>query len=495
MQNYTKTESFMNKSKQVQTSGELFEAVQLTPCFKDSKHFVDMTPKYDSKDILIKYHNSKNSKDFDILEFVEENFIPPFGEKFYQPKDNASLKSYIEQMWSFLSQQTDIKDKDNSLIALPKPYIIPGGRFREVYYWDTYFTCEGLRISNDIEMIKNVADNFKYLIETVGFIPNANRTYYLTRSQPPLFYLIVNILHQEFGINAIKDYLPVLEIEYNFWMNTARNVNGLNRYWDEDNTPRPESYIEDIEHANSIENKNNFYRNVRAACESGWDFSSRWFAKDDDFNTLQTTDILPIDLNSYLYGFENLISKWFKEIGNEAKATNFANLASIRKNKIQTQFWNDNKNFFCDINHISNTHTHILSLAGTTPLFLNIATPEQAHKVAKIIEKDFLTEYGLVTTLHNTSQQWDSPNGWAPLHWQTVIGLRNYGFDELAKTIATRFVKTVGAKFNEISKIREKYDVCDPNSKATGGEYIVQDGFGWTNGVVLAFMDMYNLYL
>lgn len=484
----------MPNNSLIQLSGELFEAVQLKPCFNDSKYFVDMTPRKSPDEILKEYENLKNSKDFDLKAFIEDNFYPPVTEKTFDSNQKISLSQYIKQMWSFLHQSSDQQNSLSSLISLPKPYIIPGGRFREVYYWDCYFTCEGLlREDGEIQMIKDIADNFAYLIDTVGFVPNANRKYYLTRSQPPLFYLIVNILYQELGISAIDKYLTPLEKEYSYWMNTQRNVNGLNRYWDDSATPRPESYREDIEHAQNIDDKPKFYRNIRAACESGWDFSSRWFAKEDDFNTIQTTDILPVDLNSYLYGLEHLLGKWFLETSNQEKANKYFKLSEKRKELIQNRFWDNDKGFFYDLNHTTNRLTTISSLAGVTPLFLNIATKEQAQQVANMIENQFLTEHGLITTTTHTSQQWDSPNGWAPLHFKAVIGLRNYGFDKLAEIIAKRFVNTVNQKFNETGKIREKYDVIDPKTNAGGGEYIVQDGFGWTNGVTTSFIKMYNI--
>ena len=121
-------------------------------------------------------------------------------------------------------------------------------------------------------MIKDIADNFAYLIDTLGFVPNTNRKYYLTRSHPPLLYLIVNILYQKLGISAIEKYLPALEKEYSFWMNSQSNINELNRYCDDSDTPRLESYRQDIEHAKNIKNKWGFYPNIRTACESGWDF-------------------------------------------------------------------------------------------------------------------------------------------------------------------------------------------------------------------------------
>nr|WP_276328732.1 trehalase family glycosidase [Francisella halioticida] len=98
-----------------------------------------------------------------------------------------------------------------------------------------------------------------------------------------------------------------------------------------------------------------------------------------------------------------------------------------------------------------------------------------------------------MTTLTHTSQQWDSPNGWAPLHFKAVIGLKNYGFDKLAETIAKRFVNTINQKFKETGKIREKYDVLNLKAHAGSGEYVVQDGFGWTNGVAAYFIKIYDL--
>jgi alpha,alpha-trehalase len=482
-----------HEPKLIQTSGQLFEDVQLSGIFEDSKYFVDMIPNKDPSEILELYSQSKNDENFDLLKFVNNHFDDPIAEKKFDDEDVLSLSQYIYKMWGFLLQEAECVDQYSSLIQLPKPYIIPGGRFREVYYWDCYFTCEGLRADGKISTIQDIADNFSSLITKFGFIPNANRSYYLTRSQPPLFFLIVKIIYKELGINSISKYLESLKKEHDFWMNTDRNIDGLNRYWDDSPTPRPESYKEDIEHANGIVNKKDFYRNIRAACESGWDFSSRWLSDNNDLSTIHTTDIFPIDLNSYLYGLEHYLSLWSEESGDTISSSHYKEFAANRKRKIQKEFWCDTSNFYCDINHKSNKISSIMSLAASATLFLNIATDDQAKHIAKRIESEFLTDLGLLTTTTTTHQQWDSPNGWAPLQWQTVIGLKNYGYHELAETIAKNFVNTVNTKYQQIGKIREKYDVCNLDSKATGGEYVVQDGFGWTNGVTIAFIDMYNL--
>ncbi|WP_232223346.1 trehalase family glycosidase [Francisella frigiditurris] len=491
MQDYIKKQMPIKNNDLIQTSGELFEAVQLAPCFSDSKTFVDMTPKRDSQEILKDFKALKNQNNFNLKDFILENFDLPKAEEYSDIENGLSLHEHIIQMWDFLTKSADEENPQSSLLELPNSYVIPGGRFREIYYWDCYFTAEGLAAYNKLDMVENIADNFKYLVEQFGFIPNGNRTYYLTRSQPPLFFLIVDILYKHYGISRISKYLPVLEKEYSFWMNTNRNIGGLNRYWDEASEPRPESYREDIHSAKDASNRADFYRNIRAACESGWDFSSRWFHDVNKFETICTTDILPIDLNCYLFGLEERLSTWFKDSSDLEKSSKYRDLANKRKSKIQKDFWSEEQNFFCDINHKEKSHTNALSLAGATPLFFNIATKEQASKLVNTLSK-FVFEGGLSTTLVDTSQQWDYPNGWAPLHWQVIIGLRNYGYSDIAKDIADRFLNTIKLKYKETGKLKEKYNVSNAHIDASGGEYIIQDGFGWTNGVVSALLKLYN---
>jgi len=243
--------------------------------------------------------------------------------------DSLPINEHITKLWNGLKRQPDII-QSGTLIPLPYPYIIPGGRFREIYYWDSYFTMLGLQKDNQIEMIQNMVDNFTYLIDLYGFVPNGNRTYYLSRSQPPFYALMVKLLAESKGDSIYLKFLSSIEKEYDFWMNgTDRLTNGvkayrrvvrlpdgeiLNRYWDDTNTPRAESYHEDIKTANEAvlkipgSRQEDVYRNLRAAAESGWDFSSRWLTRDDEnkFNlyTIHTTDIIPVDLNSLVYNIE-----------------------------------------------------------------------------------------------------------------------------------------------------------------------------------------------
>ena len=180
----------------------------------------------------------------------------------------------------------------SSLLPLPYPYIVPGGRFNEIYYWDSYFTQLGLQQSGRVDMIENMIKNFAHLIETVGYIPNGNRSYFIGRSQPPFFSLMVRLLAQEKSDEILVDYFPSLEKEYLFWTagnnNLSRNntlskhsvftpTGVLHRYFDEHNSPRAEMYQTDVEEAKaSVQNPEKLFGHLRAACESGWDFSSRW---------------------------------------------------------------------------------------------------------------------------------------------------------------------------------------------------------------------------
>ena len=354
-------------------------------------------------------------------------------------------------------------------------------------------------------MIENMADNFAHLINTVGHVPNGNRTYYLSRSQPPFFSLIVDVIHDINGEESLKKYLPALEKEYAFWMEgseelTVENSSHsrvvrlqdgsiLNRYWDDKPTPRPESYKEDVEIAKESKRPaKDVYRDIKAGAESGWDFSSRWFRDGKTLATIHTTEIIPIDLNSLLHHLEKILEKTYRSIGNPEKAEIYNQKAEVRANAIQKYCWNEIKGFYFDFDFVKKEQTLIYSLAGIAPLFFKISNPKIAKVVAKKIKSDFLQPGGLTTTLSNTNEQWDAPNGWAPLQWMAIKGLRNYEQTQLADEIKNRWIALNTKVYKNTGKMVEKYNVYDLSLKAGGGEYPVQDGFGWTNGVLLKLL-------
>lgn len=485
--------------------GELFHTVQMSGIYSDSKTFVDSTPRHSPATIMATYHKAKNNASFDLELFVDDNFIPPptIATGFTSDK-SRSVEEHINILWDVLTRRPD-KTSQGTLLPLPHSYIVPGGRFREIYYWDSYFTMLGLRESGGWDLIENMVNNFSYLIETVGFIPNGNRTYYQGRSQPPFFSLMVRLLAEEKGKGTLTRYRPHLLREYQFWMDGVKFLDEnqrsyrrvirlsdgsiLNRYWDDMSTPRPESYREDVQLASEIvgdgQSKNEVYRHIRAAAESGWDFSSRWFKDGENMNSIHTTEIIPIDLNALLYHLERVLAEAHDETAEYATAAHYRQLAEERKAALMRCCWSEEEGFFRDYDFMREIQTEPLSLAAAYLLFFNMADDRQAAAVARVIEDDFLQAGGVTTTLRLTGQQWDAPNGWAPLQWITIKGLRNYGYHELADTIESRWVELNRDVYQRTGKMVEKYNVYDTTLEAGGGEYPVQDGFGWTNGVLL----------
>jgi len=265
----------------------------------------------------------------------------------------------------------------------------------------------------------------------------------------------------------------------------------LNRYWDENNTPRPEAYKEDVELAHqSGQQPEEVYRHLRAAAESGWDFSSRWFRDGKSFSTIHTTEIIPVDLNCLLYFLEQTLAEAFHQLGNSQQANTYSQHAKKRKNAILKYCWNAKEKFFFDFDFVENKLKESFTLAAAFPLFFTIANDEQASGVAEIIKVRFLKPGGLTTTLINSGQQWDAPNGWAPLQWIAYKGLQNFGFDELAKQVKTNWTTANLKVYANTGKMTEKYDVFSNDGAASGGEYPNQDGFGWTNGVYLAMQEL-----
>ncbi len=487
---------------QIYELGELFEAVQMNNILSDGKTFPDCLPKKSLKIIRILYENQHDTEGFNLNNFVHAQFdMPTNNGADFTSDANKSISEHITALWDVLTRQPD--KAQSSLIPLPYSFIVPGGRFREIYYWDSYFTMLGLQVSKRVDLIENMVKNFAHLLNTVGHIPNGNRTYYVGRSQPPFFALMVKLLSDEKGKDVLVQFLPALELEYVFWMKGSDILRGgekaanhavllpnnaiLNRYWDENNTPRPESYKEDVETAHeSGQDPSVIYRHIRAAAESGWDFSSRWFKDGQNLSTIHTTDIIPIDLNCLLVNLEKTLAEAYQLLGKTDIATLFLETAKVRQNTINTYCWNEEKGFYFDYNFVENKQTAHYSLAATFPLFFNLASQKQAEKVAAIIERDFLKTGGVTTTLVNTGQQWDAPNGWAPLQWITYKGLCNYGFKDLANCIKTNWLRANQVIYEKTGKMTEKYNVYENDLEAGGGEYPLQDGFGWTNGVYLA---------
>ncbi|PBQ33013.1 trehalase [Sphingobacteriaceae bacterium] len=485
--------------------GQLFYDVQSLRIFSDSKTFVDCVPLGDLDSINLEYTTLKNKSPEVILDFVKKNFlIPPHEDS---RVDSLSASEDISALWKTLKHPAD-KKQNGTLLALPYPYVIAGESVREMHYWDSYFAMLGLLADGDIEAVQNSVDNFSWMINHYGFVPAGNRSYYLSRSQPPVFALMLSVLVQSKGDSTYKKYLPALEKEYAFWMRGSEqlkaNVVGtfqrvvklpggeiLNRYWDDQTTPRAENYYEDLKAAAEASlvlktySEKELYRNIRAAAESGWGCSSRWIdiAGENMYApaTIHTTDFIPVDLNCLLYYEELVLAHTYSLTGNISKTNEFNFRAEERMNAINNYCWSAAKNYYFDFNCKEQRHSLVYSLAGTFPLFFQLASPAQAKEVEDRIKGVFLRPGGLVTTPYKTGQQWDSPYGYAPLQWMAIKGLRNYNFNATADTIKNRWLKLAYGTYKTTGHFPEKYIVEEFATESNRKEKL--NSSAWTIGV------------
>jgi alpha,alpha-trehalase len=504
-------------SAQVETTppsvlyGQLYEDVELQSVFSDSKTFPDLIPNKPPPNIVAEYEASKGQPGFDLSGFVAQHFTgpTPAGPTVEAAPAGKPLLNYIAELWPVLTQSNPTVPAYSSLQPLPSPYVVPGGRFREFYYWDSYFTILGLEADKRNDLAQSMVEDFAVEIDTYGHIPNGNRSYYLSRSQPPFFSLMVSEIADRDGDASCLHYLPELQQEYDFWMQGSETLSPkqahrrvvrlsdgtvLNRYWDNRPVPRDESYREDVLTASTSNRPASIvYRNLRAAAESGWDFSSRWLGDGQTLATIRTVSLLPVDLNSLLAHLEQTLARLWHAQGDEAKAADFKHRASDRVAAIRRLMWDPELGAFSDYLWQEEHPTHILTSATLVPLFLKLATSDEGAAVAKTVREELLMPGGVATTLVNSGQQWDQPNGWAPLQLMAVEGLNNYGHSDLAETIAERWVDRNILQYEQDGKLVEKYNVVATSGgmMGGGGEYATQIGFGWTNGVLLALIARY----
>jgi alpha,alpha-trehalase len=435
---------------------ELFTHVQKSRIFADSKTFPDCAPKQDPLDILIHYRRVKHQPGFDLRQFVEEHFwLPDNRTDDYVSDPRRSLKEHIDNLWPVLTREPQDHIPWSSLLALPQSYIVPGGRFSETYYWDSYFTMLGLAESGREDLLKCMADNFAWMIETYGHIPNGNRTYYLSRSQPPVFALMVELFEED-GVRGARRYLDHLKMEYQFWMDGAESLipnqayrhvvrmpdgSLLNRYWDDRDTPRDESWREDVETArHSGRPANEVYRDLRAGAASGWDYSSRWLRDITRLASIRTTQFIPIDLNAFLFKLENTIANLSGLKGDRETEAAFRQKASDRRSAVNRYLWDEEGGCFRDYDWRREQQA-LFSAASIVALYVGMATHEQAERLADAVRARLLTPGGIMATEYESGEQWDKPNGWAPLQWMAIQGLNC-----TARTRSAMKLPTAGCK-------------------------------------------------
>jgi alpha,alpha-trehalase len=336
--------------------GDLYADVELEPIFPDSKDFADATAKSPPAEILALYHAQKPNSPEGLERFVVRHFdLPAQAATPAAVSEQVPIRRHIDALWTLLTRDEPIVAPYSSLLPLPRPYVVPGGRFSELYYWDSYFVMLGLAESGRRDLLEDMASNFAGLMDTYGHAPNGTRTYYLSRSQPPFFFEMVGLLSPWDPAAAFARYLPELKTEYAYWMEGANELKPggahrhavaladgsiLNRYWDDSDAPRDESYREDVELAAATPRPpQEIYRDIRAGAESGWDFSSRWFADARTMASIDTTEIIPVDLNAVMFGLENAIRAGCERAGDHDCAEDFAKRAAARRAAIDRYLW------------------------------------------------------------------------------------------------------------------------------------------------------------
>ena len=400
---------------------------------------------------------------------------------------------YIHQKWAELIRKTP-KCTSSTLIPLPNPYVIPGGRFREIYYWDSYFTILGLICSGYTDLAKGMVENFFYLIEQFGFIPNGNRTYYLSRSQPPFLALMVEQILESTKADPewIERAYNAVSFEYkNTWMNPNTHYIseiGLNRYYDPVDKKRPECFGDDNKDAKP---EIGHFMQERSECESGMDFTRRFDGRCSDFASL--------DLNCLLYKYEILLEKWALILKKNEDAKNWQEKSQLRKELLYKYLYNPYDELFYDYDTKNKRLSTFKSIAMSYPLWVGIVDKEKSAKLANTIVREFELDGGVCATTKNldfekylnkrnpVEYQWDFPNGWAPLQLIAIESLINSGYINKALDLSIKWLDTNTDIFLKTHTFFEKYNISKCNENVTTS-YPQQEGFGWTNGVYLQIL-------
>lgn len=400
------------------------------------------------------------------------------------------------------------------LLYLPHPYVVPGGRFNEMYGWDSYFILVGLLRDGETALAKGMADNFLYEVERYGKVLNANRTYYLTRSQPPFLTEMVLGVYGKTGDKAwLRSTVPALESYHAYWTSGGHLAGGtgLSRYFDSGEGPAPEvvsgerdergrSHYDRVKEflkktpipgydlarqydAGKDELTPFFYKNDRSMRESGFDPSDRF----GPFNS-EVVDIAPVCLNSLLYRYERELGEIRLILGDAGKAKEWSLRAAARGRKINELMWDEKDGLYYDYDYAAKRRRPYPFVTTFYPLWAGFAGAKRAERVRAGLPR-FERAGGLMTSARATGKQWDAPFGWAPMQMIAVGGLRRYGFAADADRISVEFLSMILGEFLEHHAVLEKYDVVRRRSAVSAGikfGYASNEiGFGWTNAAVV----------
>jgi len=407
--------------------------------------------------------------------------------------------------------------KEHGLLYLPHPYVVPGGRFNEMYGWDSYFIQMGLLRDGEVSLAKCMVEQLLYEVEHYGTILNANRTYMLSRSQPPVLTLMVlaQFEHTQ-DRDWLRTILPVVERYYYYWtvpphLNQATR---LSRYYALGEGPSPEVLASEQDDAGRTHYDrvrdyyrhhavpdydvtlyydqeqdtltNLFYKGDRSMRESGFDITNRFGPFSVDI-----IHYAPVCLNVLLYRMEQDMAQAYEILGHAERAQTWRDRASERHQRTDQFLWDDERGLYFDYNFQTGNRRPYEFATTFYPLWAGMASSAQAEQVVRSLER-FERAGGLLTSTQVSGNQWDAPFGWAPLNLMAVQGLLRYGYTEDAKRIAQKFVSMVVKEFDRYGTIVEKYDVCACSSNVSGeilfGYSSNEIGFGWTNGVFLELL-------
>lgn len=462
-------------------------------------------PNKDPQDIINLYRRAKNDQGFQLKDFLEEHFELGEVQKFeFEPGDYNNISEYAIGVLEAMKRPADPSQPEGSaILALPHPYIVNELQDSYINYWHTYFTMLGLRTLGDVETMQHMVDNYAHLINLLGYVPYSNRTYNTSRSQPPFFTLMIELLGETMGENLISKYLPQVEKEYQYWMKMSDVVNEdnvdslkavkigdqiLNRYRDENIWPRPEQYVNDISMASNVDWRPNWevFRDLRSASESGWNFTARWF--DGRWrNTINNAHILPVELNTLIYHMEDVLAEAYKQGGNSSKAQQYRTAANARKEAINTLFWDEERGIYDDYDYKKDTLRDKPSMAMMYPLYFGLATQEQADSVIAFAKKEMVSKGGFTSSAIDTRQRWDYPEGWPHVQWIGIKALERYGYKEDALEIAEDWIELNERIYEDFNRFLEYYNVVSPGDIDLDDNYPI--GYGATIGVYLALKE------
>ncbi|XP_044759523.1 trehalase-like [Coccinella septempunctata] len=520
---------------EIYCKGNLLKTVQMSRIFPDSKTFVDMEMTRSPSDVMKNFNSLMSSTNnhpsrSQIKSFVQDNFQPgneledwklpdfdpnpPFLRRIKVPEYRKFAKDLV-QLWANFSRilKPDVfKEPERySIIPVSNGFVIPGGRFREFYYWDSYWIIKGLLASGMHQTVRGMIDNFLSMVDRYGFVPNGGRIYYLNRSQPPLLNLMVHeYLKATNDIPWLKKNVHLLQEELKYWLktqtitftyNNAKHT--LAQYAVDDPSPRPESYSEDVKTCSvrkSDEDIKNCYKDLKSGAETGWDYSSRWFIDNrgsygKNLSEIQTRMIIPVDLNSFLAQAFKLVSTFSYIAGDSDSHQYWLNLHLSWKQSIQDVLFNETAGIWFDMDRKRLRHRTGFYPSNLAPLWSELYEETSLGDLAvQYLQKEGIFEYpaGVPTSLLNTGEQWDLPNAWPPLQSIVIMALKRSGSPKAlgaARVLAKKWIDNNLLIYKRTCFMYEKYNAESVGVVGGGGEYSIQTGFGWTNGEIFELIE------